>query len=160
VSDSEFEALKKITETKVVDQLIATVTAHKIVTSVDELVKLHPSDLLHANNMTWTMPLILATSSFLVAMLLYYCVHTHLAALTCCSHKDSQDVRIPCTQNSPSQETIPPSVSRSPFYFQCRTAPAKVMRRTQFNSSNTLKKFAKKIYGKTHRWCCVKSCVI
>jgi hypothetical protein len=92
VSDSELEALK-ITETKGIDQL--TATAHKMEMNVEELVKLHQSDLPHANNTIWTMPLFLATSSLLVAMLLYYCVHTHLAALTCCSHKEFQDVRIP-----------------------------------------------------------------
>ena len=47
VSDSEWESLKQITETKGVDQLIAAVTAHKMETSVDELVKLHQSELTH-----------------------------------------------------------------------------------------------------------------
>jgi len=112
VSDSEWETLKQIAETKGVDKLIAAVTAHKMETSVDELVKLHQSEPPHTDNTTSTMPLLLAMSSLLVAMLLYYCVHTHLAALTtCCLHKESQDVRIPGTHNSPSQETILPSVS-------------------------------------------------
>ena len=112
VSDSEWETLKQITETKGVDKLIAAGTTHKMETSVDELVKLHQSELTHTDNTTWTMPLFLAMSSLLVAMLLYYCVHTHLAALTnCCLNKESQDVRIPRTHNSSSQETIPPPVS-------------------------------------------------
>jgi len=109
VSDSEWETLKQVTETKGVDQLIAAVTAHKMETSVDELIKLHQSELTHTDNTNSTMPLLLAMSFLLVVLLLYYCVHTYLAALTtCCLHKESQDVRIPCTHKNSSQETIPP----------------------------------------------------
>ena len=151
VSDSEWETLKQITETKGVDQLIA-VTAHKMETSVDELVKLHQSELTHTDNTTWTTPLLLAMSCLLVAMLLYYCVHAHLTALTtCCLHKESQDVRVPCTHNRSPQETIP-----SPVSTTSDALPVKVMQHTPFNTSDTLKK----IGDKTHHWCCVKSRVI
>ena len=105
VSDSEWETLKQITETKGVDQLKATVTAHMMETSVDALVQLHQSDPPHTDNSTWTTPLLLEMSCFLVVML-YYCVHTPLAALTtCCLHVESKDVRNPCTHNGPSVST-------------------------------------------------------
>jgi len=112
VSDKEWETLKQITETKGLDQLIAAVTAHKMETSVDELVKIHQSEPPQTYNSTWTTPLLLAMSCLLVAMLLYYCVHSHLPALTTwCLHIESQDARTPCTHNGSSQEPIPPSAS-------------------------------------------------
>jgi hypothetical protein len=87
-SDSELEALKKISETKKVDELIATVSAHKMEANVDDLIKLHPLGFPHTDNTGWTMPLLLATSSILVAVVLYYCDHTHLSTLLkCCTNK-------------------------------------------------------------------------
>jgi hypothetical protein len=87
-SDSELEVLKKISETTKVDELIATVSAHKMEENVDELVKLHPLEFPRTDNTAWTMPLLLATSSILVAVVLYYCAHTHLDnILKCCTSK-------------------------------------------------------------------------
>jgi len=105
-SDSELEFLKKISETNKVDELIATVTAHKMEVSVDDLLTLHQLELPHTDNTHWTMPLLLATSSILVAVVMYYCAYTYLGTLLkCCTNKESPDVRNHCSQNSPSQAT-------------------------------------------------------
>jgi hypothetical protein len=55
---------------------LPVVSDTELVTSEDELVKIHQSKLPHANNITWKMPLILATSSLLLPC---YCttVYTH-----------------------------------------------------------------------------------
>jgi hypothetical protein len=108
-SDSVLEVLEKISETKKVDELIATVSAHQMEANVDYLVKLHPLELSHTDNTAWTMPLLLATSSILVAVVMYYCAHTHLdKLLKCCTNKESLSVKV---HSSPSQLTTSPSES-------------------------------------------------
>ena len=89
-SDSELEILKKISETNKVDELIATITAHKMEVSADDLFTLHQFELPHIGNTHWTMPLLFATSSILVAVVMYYCAYTHLGTLLkCCIYKES-----------------------------------------------------------------------
>jgi len=109
-SDSELEALKKISETKKVDELIATVSAHKIEANVNDLVQLYPLEFPHTDNTSWTMQLLLATSSISVAMVMFYCARTHLSTLLkCCTNKESPSAQIHSTQNSPPQVTTSPS---------------------------------------------------
>ena len=78
--------------------------------NVDDLINPHPLRDPHTDNTHWTMPLLLATLSILVTVVIYYCAHAHLSTLLkCCTNKEFPDVRIHNVQNSPTQLTTPQS---------------------------------------------------
>jgi hypothetical protein len=81
-SDSELEVLKKIADTRKMDELIATISAHKMEASVDTLMKLHPSDETATDHSYWTIPVLLATSVTLTVVILYCCIHTYWGKLS------------------------------------------------------------------------------
>jgi hypothetical protein len=87
-SDREVEALRKVSDTIKVDELIATISAHKTDTAVESLVELLLSVLPQPHSSNWTIPLLLGTSSTLAAAVLYFCLRAHgKTILKCFSHK-------------------------------------------------------------------------
>jgi hypothetical protein len=110
-SDSELGALRNVLDTGKVDEIIATVSAHKMEANVDDLVKLHPTSTPHTYHNDWIIPLLLATSSILVVMVIHVYARTYLRTLLkCCTSKESPKV-LRDTQSNPTQPDTPSSAA-------------------------------------------------
>jgi hypothetical protein len=103
-SDSELEALKDVLNTDKLDELLSKVSAHKSEAKIADLVSLHTISTSRTVSTNWTTPLLIATSSCLLTMVIYYCAQHWVTIVKCCTKKKSHGpvIDTPPTGSSPS----------------------------------------------------------
>jgi len=77
-----------VLNTDAIDEL-SKVTAHKLEANLADFVSLDPIGTSHTVNKSWTAPLLVTTSVFLIVVVIYYCMYTHGSILLKCCGKES-----------------------------------------------------------------------
>jgi len=108
-SDGVLQALRNVSNTDRIDQMLAKVNAHKLEASIADLVRLDPLGTINTvTNTHWTTLLLMTTAVSVVLMVVYYCTCTYgNVLLRCCVKKESRRPTFHPVQAGSSPQILP-----------------------------------------------------
>jgi hypothetical protein len=83
--EHELQTLHNLSEFIKIDELLSTLSAHNVETSVDSLIMIKPLEPAPDPQFHWSIPLSIATPVVLITAVLYFCCKSHCAAIMKCN---------------------------------------------------------------------------
>jgi hypothetical protein len=105
----ELQTLHNLSDSIKIDELLSTLSAHNVETSVDSLVMLKPLEPASNSQFHWSIPLSITTPVVLITAVLYFCCKSHCAAFMKCNPLKAPTTHSDCssadeTPASPEQQ--------------------------------------------------------